>query len=58
MPPPGASQSMIEAAARGTLLKRWGDPNDVAEAVVYLAKASYVTGAVLTVDGGETLARR
>ncbi len=58
LPPPNYSQAMIDAAARGTLLQRWGDPNDVAEAVVYLARASYVTGAVLTVDGGEMLARR
>ena len=35
-------------------LKRWGQPEDVANAYVFLAsdEASYITGAVLNVDGG------
>ena len=33
-------------------LARRGRPEDVAEAVAYLAVADYVTGTVLTVDGG------
>ena len=33
-------------------LARCGRPEDVAEAVAYLAVADYVTGTVLTVDGG------
>lgn len=35
-------------------LSRFGDPNDVAQAAVFLASdaASYITGQVLTVDGG------
>jgi 3-oxoacyl-[acyl-carrier protein] reductase len=35
-------------------LKRWGEPQEVANAVVYLAstKAAYVTGQRLSVDGG------
>jgi NAD(P)-dependent dehydrogenase (short-subunit alcohol dehydrogenase family) len=32
----------------------FGRPDDVAEAVLYLATAPFVTGAVLTVDGGWT----
>ena len=31
---------------------RFGTPADVAQAVLYLTKASYVTGQILTVDGG------
>lgn len=37
-------------------LGRMGDPDDIARAVLYLAReAGYVTGQVLTVDGGRTL---
>jgi len=39
-----------------TALKRQGDPHDVARAVVFLIKeAEYMTGQVLTVDGGRSL---
>lgn len=36
-------------------LQRWGEPSDVAEAVVFLARARYVTGHCLVVDGGKLL---
>jgi len=35
-------------------LRRIAEPQEIADAVVYLAGASYVTGSVLTVDGGYT----
>jgi 3-oxoacyl-[acyl-carrier protein] reductase len=40
-----------------TLLKRVGRPEDIAEAILFLAseKASYITGATLQVDGGTRL---
>ncbi|MCW3840692.1 SDR family oxidoreductase [Micromonospora yasonensis] len=43
-----------------TLLQRPGRPEDVANAVAFLAsdEASYITGATLTVDGGRSLSRR
>jgi peroxisomal 2,4-dienoyl-CoA reductase len=49
----------IEQRARAIPLARWGAPRDIANAVTFLASpaASWVTGAILVVDGGEWLAR-
>jgi NAD(P)-dependent dehydrogenase (short-subunit alcohol dehydrogenase family) len=47
------------AVERTIPLGRVGQPSDIAEAAVYLAsdESSYVTGAVLTIDGGGLLGR-
>jgi len=39
-----------------TLLKRTGEPGDIAAAVEFLLAAPYVTGQVLAVDGGRSIA--
>jgi pteridine reductase len=41
-----------ERRAAETALGRVGSPDDVAEAVLFLARASFVTGTSLVVDGG------
>ncbi len=46
------------AAARRTVLNRVGSAEDVAAAVVFLAGATYVTGEILRVDGGQHLKGR
>jgi len=46
-----------ERRAAETLLGRIGSPDDVAEAVLYLVRAGFVTGTSLVVDGGRLLAR-
>jgi NAD(P)-dependent dehydrogenase (short-subunit alcohol dehydrogenase family) len=39
-------------------MNRWGTAEDVAEAVIFFAKADYITGEVLRVDGGEHFGHR
>lgn len=47
---PDRSKAILDRIPMG----RWGQPEDIAEAVVFLASpaARYITGAVLNVDGG------
>jgi pteridine reductase len=45
----------IERRAAETLVGRVGSPDDVADAVVFLAGADFVTGTTLVVDGGRLL---
>lgn len=58
LPESDSDEQAQAAAARRALLERVGDASDVAEAVVYLAGASYVTGEILRVDGGQHLRGR
>jgi NAD(P)-dependent dehydrogenase (short-subunit alcohol dehydrogenase family) len=58
LPPPEYTEQQIQAAARRTLIGRWGTAEDVAQAAVFLTQAPYITGVVLPVDGGERLAGR
>ena len=48
--------TLHRARRRHTLLDRWGEPQDVANAVAFLCdvKSSYITGINLPVDGGWT----
>jgi pteridine reductase len=44
-----------ERRAAESLLERVGSPDDVADAVAYLADATFVTGTTIVVDGGRML---
>jgi 3-oxoacyl-[acyl-carrier protein] reductase len=52
-------ESYGEAGQRAVLervaLRRLGRPEDIAEGVVFLCRASWVTGQVLSIDGGSAL---
>jgi pteridine reductase len=53
--PVAVEPEQIERRAAETLLGRVGSPDDVAEAVLLLAEADFVTGTTLVVDGGSLL---
>jgi pteridine reductase len=53
--PVAVESGQEERRAAETLLGRIGSPEDVAEAVIYLAAAGFVTGTSLFVDGGRHL---
>jgi len=53
---PDTPQADIRGAVAGTLVKRPGRPEHVAEAVVFLVENDFITGVSLPVDGGRTIA--
>lgn len=56
MLPPTLSAGERAAAIAGTLVKREGTPEHVADAVIFLAENDFITGVCLPVDGGRTIA--
>ncbi|UUU26939.1 SDR family NAD(P)-dependent oxidoreductase [Streptomyces sp. DSM 40750] len=54
--PPGGGDAMRERIRLGTPMLRLGEPEELADAVLFLAssEAGYITGAALPVDGGAT----
>jgi pteridine reductase len=55
--PQGWAEEAAEHLAQTTPLGRLGSPEDVTAAVIYLARADYVTGETLIVDGGRHVRR-
>jgi pteridine reductase len=56
LPPDGMRPTDLERMQHRIPLDHFGTPEDVANAVVYLARAPFVTGQELIVDGGRTVA--
>lgn len=54
-PPPGVDESYLEKRTDRVPLREHGERSDVAEAVIYLLGADFVTGQILYVDGGRNL---
>ena len=53
--PPDMSEQEKEAIAKTTALGRWGKPEDIANAVIFLVENDFVNGIVLVVDGGRSI---
>lgn len=51
-----ARQSMFDNAAARLPARRVGQPEDIANAVIYLASTAYATGSTVLVDGGGAIA--
>jgi NAD(P)-dependent dehydrogenase (short-subunit alcohol dehydrogenase family) len=53
---PEQAEALLDGLAAGVPMRRLGTPDEIANAVVWLAspQSSFVTGAVLRADGGET----
>lgn len=56
MLPSDLPQQERDEAIAGTLLKREGSPQHVADAVLFLLRHDYITGVCLPVDGGRSIA--
>src|SRR3989344_8246077 len=54
--PPDLTDQENEEGLAGTLLGRWGSAKEITKGVMYLLEADFVTGQVLTIDGGRTIA--
>lgn len=57
LPPEGKDKQYLERVAAKLPLRRHGTPEDVAQAVAFLAQAEFVTGQIVYVDGGQHLAQ-
>lgn len=58
LPPDDASADYLARTAEKNLIKQWGNPDQVAQAVLFLIENDFMVGEALHVDGGESLAWR
>jgi NAD(P)-dependent dehydrogenase (short-subunit alcohol dehydrogenase family) len=53
--PPGTSEDEVKAVEAATPLGRWGGPDAIVRAVMFLIETDFVTGETIRVDGGRHL---
>jgi pteridine reductase len=58
LPPEGKPDDYLERLAHTNPLNAYGDPEDIASAVLFLVQSRFVTGQVIYVDGGRHLKGR
>ena len=54
--PPNLTEEENNEVLAGTLLKKWGGAEEITKGVLYLLEAYFITGHILTIDGGRTIA--
>ncbi|HEX6465279.1 MAG TPA: SDR family oxidoreductase [Vicinamibacterales bacterium] len=52
MAPPGTTDEELKSVEAATPLGRWGGPEAIASAVVFLVESDFITGETIRVDGG------
>ena len=55
LPPPGRDQAYLEGLASQIPARRWGSPQEIANAMIFLLRSDFVTGDLIFVTGGEHL---
>jgi NAD(P)-dependent dehydrogenase (short-subunit alcohol dehydrogenase family) len=50
--PPGTTDEELKAVEAATPLGRWGGPEEIVKAVLFLIESDFVTGETIRVDGG------
>lgn len=55
LPPPGRDESYLKTLAHTNPLNRYGAPEDITSAVLFLVQSEFITGQVLFVDGGRNM---
>lgn len=58
LPSPHHDDEKIKRIAGKTLLEKWGNPRDVSRAVLFIVESDFMTGEVITIDGGERYGHR
>ena len=57
LPPKGMTRKERERIIQRVPLKRWGSPQDIAQAVLFAVEGTdFMTGSVIYVDGGQLIA--
>jgi pteridine reductase len=55
LPPPGGDEDSLDRLAEQAPLKRHGAPEHVSEAILFLLNNEFVTGEIVSIDGGRYL---
>lgn len=54
-PAAGMDTALQQRVVARTALKRTGQPEDIAQAVLFFSQAAYITGQILAIDGGRSI---